>query len=96
LTCCFEQLWVISNFSWSGKILFLHDLSELEAKKSAIFSLPIHSNHVKKSGKKFGMTHITQNSMSNEQAWDKSLFIQFGEMEAKKSAIFSLPFHQIV
>jgi hypothetical protein len=27
---------------------FLHDLSELEAKKSAIFSLPIHSNHVKK------------------------------------------------
>jgi hypothetical protein len=27
---------------------FLHDLSELKAKKSQIFSLSIHSNHVKK------------------------------------------------
>jgi hypothetical protein len=29
---------------------FLPDLSELEAKKSQIFSLPIHSNRVKKDG----------------------------------------------
>jgi hypothetical protein len=29
-------------------ISFLHDLSELDAKKSQIFSHPIHSNHVKK------------------------------------------------
>ena len=40
---------------------FLHDLSELEAKKSQIFSLPIHSNHVKNrifpDQEKFGMTH---------------------------------------
>jgi hypothetical protein len=39
---------------------FLPDLSELAAKKSAIFSLPIHSNQVKRCGlcgKKFGMTH---------------------------------------
>jgi hypothetical protein len=27
---------------------FLHELSELAAKKSAIFSLPIHSAHVKR------------------------------------------------
>jgi hypothetical protein len=27
---------------------FFHDLSELEAKKSQIFSLPIHSNHGKR------------------------------------------------
>jgi hypothetical protein len=28
--------------------LFLHDLSEMEEKKSPIFSLPFHSNHVKR------------------------------------------------
>jgi hypothetical protein len=29
---------------------FLHDVSELQAKKSAIFSLAIHSHHVKQDG----------------------------------------------
>jgi hypothetical protein len=48
------------EFFLSRKNSFLPDVSELAAKKSAIFSLPIHSHQVKRwslCGKNFGMTH---------------------------------------